>query len=143
MESVLGFQEQERNDVVDSKSQSFKLVPWMSWDEWKFVRGSLFSSSLDSVAFALRRVKTLNLIGLGLLKLKFLGLVLLFIVLRVILIYFVGVRYRRGGAEGASLWRLMLLLPSLKFSRKIHFLGISYPIKSIDVFSWGKDDKNQ
>ncbi|KAL1532300.1 hypothetical protein AAHA92_32327 [Salvia divinorum] len=58
MESMLGFQEQERNDVVDSKSHSFKLVPWMSWDEWKFVRGSLFSSSLDSVAFALRRIST-------------------------------------------------------------------------------------
>ncbi|KAG6391388.1 hypothetical protein SASPL_149142 [Salvia splendens] len=58
MESVLGFQEQERNDVVDSKSHGFKLVPWMSWDEWKFVRGSLFSSSLDSVAFALRRIST-------------------------------------------------------------------------------------
>ncbi|XP_057799022.1 uncharacterized protein LOC131014893 isoform X2 [Salvia miltiorrhiza] len=29
--------------------------------------------------------------------------------------------YRRGGAEGASLWRLTLLLPSLRFSRKIPF----------------------
>lgn len=55
MESMLGFKGYEANDVVES---NFKLVPWMSWDEWKLVRASLFSSSLDSVASALQRIST-------------------------------------------------------------------------------------
>ncbi|KAL3651014.1 hypothetical protein CASFOL_007417 [Castilleja foliolosa] len=58
MESMLGFDEQIQDDVVEDKSHSFKLVPWISWDEWKFVRESLFSSSPDSVASALRRIST-------------------------------------------------------------------------------------
>ncbi|GFP81544.1 protein las1 [Phtheirospermum japonicum] len=58
MESILGFDEHLQDDVVEDKSHSFKLVPWISWDEWKFVRESLFSSSPDSVASALRRIST-------------------------------------------------------------------------------------
>ncbi|GER54747.1 las1-like family protein [Striga asiatica] len=54
MESMLGFNENLQDDVVEDK----KLVPWMSWDEWKFVRGSLFSSSPNAVASALKRIST-------------------------------------------------------------------------------------
>ncbi|KMZ59099.1 Las1-like family protein, expressed [Zostera marina] len=32
------------------------IVPWVSWDQWNFVRESLFSDSFDSIATALRRV---------------------------------------------------------------------------------------
>ncbi|GMH13036.1 hypothetical protein Nepgr_014877 [Nepenthes gracilis] len=53
MESVLGFKE---TSTIDEKSHGYKLVPWMNWDEWDFVRVSLFSSSSDAVAFALRRI---------------------------------------------------------------------------------------
>ncbi|KAK6158578.1 hypothetical protein DH2020_005892 [Rehmannia glutinosa] len=58
MESMLGFNEHLQDDVVEDKSHSFKLVPWISWDEWKFVRESLFSSSPNSVASALQRIST-------------------------------------------------------------------------------------
>ncbi|KAL6533691.1 hypothetical protein OROHE_013524 [Orobanche hederae] len=58
METMLGFNEPLQHDVGEDKSHSFKLVPWISWDEWKFVRESLFSSSPDSVASALRRIST-------------------------------------------------------------------------------------
>uniref|UniRef100_A0A1D1ZK34 Ribosomal biogenesis protein LAS1L n=2 Tax=Anthurium amnicola TaxID=1678845 RepID=A0A1D1ZK34_9ARAE len=34
----------------------YMLVPWSSWDQWNFVRESLFSSSHDSVTAALRRI---------------------------------------------------------------------------------------
>ncbi|XP_020276908.1 uncharacterized protein LOC109851263 isoform X1 [Asparagus officinalis] len=37
-------------------SSGYKLVPWSSWDQWHFVRESLFSSSPDSVAKALQRI---------------------------------------------------------------------------------------
>ncbi|CAL8135830.1 unnamed protein product [Prunus armeniaca] len=39
-----------------SSSYSYKLVPWLSWDEWLFVDESLFSNSPNSVASALRRI---------------------------------------------------------------------------------------
>ncbi|KAL3818366.1 hypothetical protein ACJIZ3_004271 [Penstemon smallii] len=55
---MLGFGEALRDDVVEEKSQSLKLVPWISWDEWKLVRDSLLSSSPNSVASALQRVTT-------------------------------------------------------------------------------------
>ncbi|KAA8530589.1 hypothetical protein F0562_005298 [Nyssa sinensis] len=55
MESVLGFKE-TRGDIVEDKSYGHKLVPWVSWDEWNFVRESLFSSSPDSIASALQRI---------------------------------------------------------------------------------------
>ncbi|XP_027164035.1 uncharacterized protein LOC113764159 isoform X1 [Coffea eugenioides] len=56
MEPLLGFTEPPANDVVLDQSHSFKLVPWISWDEWEFVRISLFSSSPPSVASALQRI---------------------------------------------------------------------------------------
>ncbi|XP_051137299.1 uncharacterized protein LOC127255678 [Andrographis paniculata] len=58
MEYLLGFKEAVSDEVLEGKSSSFKLVPWMGWDEWKSVRQSLFSSFPDRVAFALRRVVT-------------------------------------------------------------------------------------
>ncbi|XP_043722203.1 uncharacterized protein LOC122669497 [Telopea speciosissima] len=54
MESFLGFQQKKEGE--DDKSCSYKLVPWLSWDEWDFVRESLFSSSPDSIDAALRRI---------------------------------------------------------------------------------------
>ncbi|KAK4384203.1 hypothetical protein Sango_2736400 [Sesamum angolense] len=33
----LGFMGPVPDDIVEDKSHSFKLVPWMSWDEWKFI----------------------------------------------------------------------------------------------------------
>lgn len=62
MESLLGFEDEMMNVGEDkgmsssSSSNGYKLVPWLSWDEWDFVRESLFSSSSDKVASALRRV---------------------------------------------------------------------------------------
>ncbi|XP_077241571.1 las1-like family protein [Tasmannia lanceolata] len=42
----------------DELSVTYKLVPWLSWAEWNFVRESLFSSSPHSIAFALTRIST-------------------------------------------------------------------------------------
>ncbi|XP_043722943.1 uncharacterized protein LOC122670057 [Telopea speciosissima] len=56
METSLRFQQEK--DGEDHKSCSYKLVPWLSWDEWNFVRESLLSSSPDSIAAALRRIYT-------------------------------------------------------------------------------------
>lgn len=64
MESLLGFEDEVMNVGEDkgmsssSSSNGYKLVPWLSWDEWDFVRESLFSSSSDKVASALRRIST-------------------------------------------------------------------------------------
>ncbi|BFG25183.1 hypothetical protein CerSpe_114570 [Prunus speciosa] len=62
MEVLLGVKE-ESTDYVQlgissssSSSYSYKLVPWLSWDEWLFVDESLFSNSPNSVASALRRI---------------------------------------------------------------------------------------
>ncbi|GAB4855965.1 hypothetical protein Ancab_024604 [Ancistrocladus abbreviatus] len=54
MESLLGFK--ETTSTLDEKSYGHKLVPWLNWDEWDSVRVSLFSSSADSIASALRRI---------------------------------------------------------------------------------------
>ncbi|XP_021772204.1 uncharacterized protein LOC110736312 isoform X3 [Chenopodium quinoa] len=51
MESVLGLRETNYN-----LDENHKLVPWLNWEEWDFVRFSLFSSSSDSIAKALRRI---------------------------------------------------------------------------------------
>ncbi|KAL4611449.1 hypothetical protein ACB092_08G124100 [Castanea dentata] len=70
MESSSGFREEEEgeprfNDFYQeapsassssSSSYSHKLVPWLSWDEWLFVKDCLFSNSPDSVATAFRRI---------------------------------------------------------------------------------------
>lgn len=60
MESMLGFEEDmmtvDDENLSSSSSNSYKLVPWLSWDEWDFIRESLFSSSADKVASAVNRV---------------------------------------------------------------------------------------
>ncbi|XP_030522188.1 uncharacterized protein LOC115735206 isoform X2 [Rhodamnia argentea] len=48
--------EPEPEPSPSSSSVTYKLVPWLSWDEWDSVRASLFSPSPDSVASALRRI---------------------------------------------------------------------------------------
>ncbi|XP_048437640.1 uncharacterized protein LOC103946347 isoform X2 [Pyrus x bretschneideri] len=64
MEELLGFTEESRDNEelgissLSSSSYSYKLVPWLSWDEWLFVEESLFSNSPDIVASALRRIST-------------------------------------------------------------------------------------
>ncbi|KAF2291938.1 hypothetical protein GH714_042280 [Hevea brasiliensis] len=59
MEALLGFEEQTL--VVDaddqaksSSSRSYKLVPWLNWDEWEWVRDSLFSDSPDKIVSAIK-----------------------------------------------------------------------------------------
>lgn len=44
-------------------SAGYKLVPWSCWDQWKFVKESIFSSSPDAVGTALQKVfaRTLSL----------------------------------------------------------------------------------
>ncbi|XP_078438310.1 las1-like family protein isoform X2 [Wolffia australiana] len=45
--------------IVDSDAEigpGYMLVPWSSWDQWNFVRNSLFSASIESVRAALGRV---------------------------------------------------------------------------------------
>ncbi|KAL9260536.1 Dihydropyrimidinase-like protein [Drosera capensis] len=54
MESRLGFV--EPSIAAAEQSPGYKLVPWLSWDEWDSVRVALFSDSPDSVFFALRRI---------------------------------------------------------------------------------------
>lgn len=66
MEALLGFGEDavaKGDHERPSSSDNFKLVPWMSWDEWEFVRESLFSSSADKVASALKRISTWRMRG--------------------------------------------------------------------------------
>lgn len=46
-------------EVAEAEQQqdlTYKLVPWLSWDEWNFIRQSLFSSSPNSIAAALKRI---------------------------------------------------------------------------------------
>lgn len=49
---LLGF----KDDVVLGGGSGYKLVPWVSWEEWDRVRMSLFSSSPSSISSALNRV---------------------------------------------------------------------------------------
>ncbi|URD77505.1 Las1-like [Musa troglodytarum] len=37
-------------------SSGYKLVPWSCWDQWKFVKESIFSSSPDVVGTALQKI---------------------------------------------------------------------------------------
>lgn len=37
-------------------SLRYRLVPWMSWEEWNFVHEALFSTSSESVSMALNRI---------------------------------------------------------------------------------------
>lgn len=50
----LGFKEATSSEIIGEGN--YKLVPWISWDDWSFVRESLFSSSPASIDLALRRI---------------------------------------------------------------------------------------
>ncbi|XP_027940287.1 uncharacterized protein LOC114194332 isoform X1 [Vigna unguiculata] len=57
---LLGFEE-VANVVAESSSSSStarRLVPWLNWDEWLFVKRALFSNSPHSVSSALKRIST-------------------------------------------------------------------------------------
>ncbi|XP_074292451.1 uncharacterized protein LOC141619323 isoform X2 [Silene latifolia] len=49
--TLLGF-----DDVTTNLNDNYKLVPWLNWDEWSFVKISLYSSSPHSIAKALHRI---------------------------------------------------------------------------------------
>ncbi|KAI3733186.1 hypothetical protein L1987_64406 [Smallanthus sonchifolius] len=51
---VLGFKEATSSEVLGEGN--YKLVPWISWDDWNLVRESLFSSSPASIDLALQRI---------------------------------------------------------------------------------------
>ncbi|KAL7159682.1 hypothetical protein ABFS83_01G044500 [Erythranthe nasuta] len=63
MEFLSGLNDNVQYDVVEEKSHSLRYVPWMNWDEWKFVKDSLFSASSSSVASALRIISTWQIRG--------------------------------------------------------------------------------
>ncbi|KAL5974203.1 hypothetical protein ACLOJK_030866 [Asimina triloba] len=48
--------EQFPHETSEAEHVTYKLVPWLNWEEWNYVRKSLFSPSLDSVSAALRRI---------------------------------------------------------------------------------------
>ncbi|XP_057441446.1 uncharacterized protein LOC130733326 [Lotus japonicus] len=55
--SLLGFKEEpEVEDDTKSSSSGRRLVPWLNWDEWLFVKDALFSNSPNSVSSALKRI---------------------------------------------------------------------------------------
>ncbi|XP_038693935.1 uncharacterized protein LOC119991634 isoform X2 [Tripterygium wilfordii] len=62
METLLGFESEivsiddQQGTTSSSSSHGYKLVPWLNWDEWEYVRDSLFSSSPRKIAGALRRI---------------------------------------------------------------------------------------
>ncbi|XP_057484495.1 uncharacterized protein LOC130770879 [Actinidia eriantha] len=56
MESLLGFTGATTTSDVVGQSCGYKLVPWLSFDEWDSVRNSLFSSSPLSISSALQRI---------------------------------------------------------------------------------------
>lgn len=52
----LGFPKIETEVEDEGKEYSVKLVPWLSWNEWNWVRECLFSSSTESINEALKRI---------------------------------------------------------------------------------------
>ncbi|OIW02806.1 hypothetical protein TanjilG_29582 [Lupinus angustifolius] len=50
---LLGFKEE--NEDTNS-STSLRLVPWLNWNEWIFVKHALFSNSTSSISSALNRI---------------------------------------------------------------------------------------
>ncbi|KAF7822193.1 pre-rRNA-processing protein las1 isoform X2 [Senna tora] len=56
MESFLGFKEAPSELVEQKSSYARRLVPWLNWDEWIFVKDSIFSNSPDSIASAHERI---------------------------------------------------------------------------------------
>ena len=57
---IKGFNEATSSEV-SGEGNNYKLVPWISWDDWTFVAESLFSSSFHSIHSALPRVTILFL----------------------------------------------------------------------------------
>ncbi|TKY57128.1 Ribosomal biogenesis protein LAS1L [Spatholobus suberectus] len=53
---LLGFQEEAQVVTESSSSSARRLVPWLNWDEWLFVKHALFSDSPHSVSSALKRI---------------------------------------------------------------------------------------
>ncbi|XP_058743098.1 uncharacterized protein LOC131615924 isoform X1 [Vicia villosa] len=56
--ALLGFKEVPNLDDDTKSSNSRKLVPWLNWNEWLFVRDALFSDSHHSLSSALKRVSS-------------------------------------------------------------------------------------
>ncbi|PWA55959.1 las1-like family protein [Artemisia annua] len=54
-QAFTAFNEATSSEVF-GEGNNFKLVPWITWDDWAFVAESLFSSSFHSIDSALRRV---------------------------------------------------------------------------------------
>ncbi|KAM7252521.1 hypothetical protein ACFE04_024404 [Oxalis oulophora] len=46
----------EADTISSTTSHDHKLVPWLSWNEWEFVKESLFSSSHEDIDNALNRI---------------------------------------------------------------------------------------
>ncbi|XP_068637563.1 uncharacterized protein [Aristolochia californica] len=44
--------------VQEEPQITHKLVPWFSWEEWNYVRRSIFSTSTNSISSALTRIST-------------------------------------------------------------------------------------
>ncbi|KAH1092957.1 hypothetical protein GYH30_038936 [Glycine max] len=53
---LLGFEEDAKMVTESSSSSAHRLVPWLNWDEWLFVKNALFSDSPHSVYSALKRI---------------------------------------------------------------------------------------
>ncbi|RDY08642.1 Ribosomal biogenesis protein LAS1L [Mucuna pruriens] len=58
---LLGFEEEakvvtESSSLSSSSSSARRLVPWLNWDEWLFVKHALFSNSPHSLSSALKRI---------------------------------------------------------------------------------------
>ncbi|XP_027330952.1 uncharacterized protein LOC113846658 isoform X2 [Abrus precatorius] len=54
---LLGLREEANaEEETVSSSSAPRLVPWLNWDEWLFVKRALFSDSPHSVSSALRRI---------------------------------------------------------------------------------------
>ncbi|WCJ42121.1 las1-like family protein [Euphorbia peplus] len=48
----------DQEKLSSPSSCGYKLVPWLNWDEWDWVRVSVFSGSPDKVASAIKRIST-------------------------------------------------------------------------------------
>ncbi|XP_050237061.1 uncharacterized protein LOC126686842 [Mercurialis annua] len=66
MDPLLGFHDEimeigdgdHQNKDKSSSTQGYRLVPWLNWEEWEFIRDSLFSGSPDKVSAAINRIST-------------------------------------------------------------------------------------
>ncbi|PIA40851.1 hypothetical protein AQUCO_02400122v1 [Aquilegia coerulea] len=64
MESPLNSQIEYTEEIEDEEGKvCYKLVPWLTWDEWNFVRKNLLSSSPDSIDAALASISAWRIRG--------------------------------------------------------------------------------